>query len=449
MKTELHSWHGFRIFLAGGAGFFLAAFRAVAQAAGADGESGPATTPPAWLNFSAPPQLSWGAFDFHPHLRTLTVYDDNINFVATGRQMDVINQISPGLQVVGGDRSTLRTYADQDYLLNVDRGYSLNLSRLSTSALIIQSPENWPDKFLVLDYSPQWQFFSHYPGNNSLDQFATANAEWPLAKLVVGFRQDYSDQHTVLVEAARRTEIQQNQTELNAGYQFSDTLSLDTAGRFQDVAYPENSAFMGYTEWKGNLSLNRQIIHDYYVSLVAAGGLDEVTDRQNQQFEQLGGRLRYDYSTLFSVDVAGGAEYRQFDSGRSASVKPYFTLGATYSPSERTRIRLLFARQQSPSLYNGYYDTTTGGSLSVRQNLTDRFMIQADLHYDQTAYERTTRQAGTTNPSDFYSLQFTGMVQLLKSLNAEVFYMFRGQGLSQSYSVLQDNQCGVKFALHF
>jgi hypothetical protein len=41
------------------------------------------------------------------------------------------------------------------------------------------------------------------------------------------------------------------------------------------------------------------------------------------------------------------------------------------------------------------------------------------------------------------------MVQLLKSLNAEVFYMFRGQGLSQSYSVLQDNQCGVKFALHF
>jgi hypothetical protein len=76
-------------------------------------------------------------------------------------------------------------------------------------------------------------------------------------------------------------------------------------------------------------------------------------------------------------------------------------------------------------------------------------MIQADLNYDQTEYERTSRQAGTTNPSDFYSLQFTGMVQLLKSLNAEVFYMFRGQGLSQSYSVLQDNQCGVKFALHF
>ena len=147
------------------------------------------TNQPAWLNPAQSLTFSYGAFDLHPRLRSTTIYDDNILFAHNGRQQDVISQVAPGIQILGGDRQTLETYLNQAEYWN----YNLNLIRLAPSYLIVRPPESWPDKFLLLDYSPQWQQFGKHSENDSLDQFVTANAVWPMAKLILGIQESFSD----------------------------------------------------------------------------------------------------------------------------------------------------------------------------------------------------------------------------------------------------------------
>jgi hypothetical protein len=431
-----------RIALVAGVALSLALSAATAQVANVAGASDPATNLPAWLNPARPPQLSWGPFDVHPHLRELVIADDNIGFAAKNQQADVANDLAGGFRIVGGDRSTLRAYAEQDH--------PVDAARLSTSYLIIQPPETWPDKFLVLDYLTQWQLYTRYTSNNSVDQFVAANAEWPMAKLVLGLVENYSDQKTLLIAGATRTEIQQNQTELNAGYRLDDKFSFNIAMDFQDVAYPDSPDLSGYTETKWTLSANREVAHLFNASLVMAGGLDDVQDGPNQQFEDFGARIRYEYSELFAMDVSAGGEYRQYDSGISATLQPYCTLGGTYSPNERTRFRVILGRQQFPTLYERYYYTSTGGDFVFQKYLTERFSVQSDIAYYENDYSPTTKGAANNrHPSDYYAVRLAGKLRLRKYLAAEIFYLFRGSGLSQNYNSLQENQAGLQLELRY
>lgn len=415
------------------------------NSAAAESQSGQPANSPAWLNAGNATGLSWGAFDFHPRLRESIVYDDNILFSSKNQQSAAINQLSPGIQVIGGDRSSLRSYVTSSEDLN----RPFDLTRLTSSWLVLQPSESWPDKFLLLDYSPRWQKFSHHSANDSLDQFLTANAVWPMSKLVVGIRQDYSDETTVLIEALTRSEVEQIHTEVDAGYRLNEKLSVDTAFVRQDVSYPASTNLTGYVEYKGTLSLNRQMFDTYNMSLFVADGMDRVGLGLNQSFEQMGVRLRYAYSQLFSVDGSVGVEDRQFDSGRPDTLNPFFTLGGVYQPWERTYFRLGVARQEAPTLNNGYFYTSTGGYLTLRRDITDRFSLQTDLGYYQTDYTPIRNIANNSKPSDYYSVQLKGKLKLLKNLDAEAYYLFRGSGLSQNTSVIQDNQCGVQLVCHY
>ena len=403
------------------------------------------TNQPAWLNPAQSLTFSYGAFDLHPRLRSTTIYDDNILFAHNGRQQDVISQVAPGIQILGGDRQTLETYLNQAEYWN----YNLNLIRLAPSYLIVRPPESWPDKFLLLDYSPQWQQFGKHSENDSLDQFVTANAVWPMAKLILGIQESFSDQKMTIVEASTRSKIRQNHTELDAGYQLNDKFSVDTAFVRQDVAYPTSTNLQGYTEWKGSVSLNRQVGPTLNVSWVSAGGLDEIAAGQNQQFVQTGGRARYSYSELFQVDGSLGVEYRQFDTGRADTFTPYFTLGATYQPWERTYFRLGLARQQFASLNDGYFYTSTGGYLTVRRDFTDRFSIWTDLSCYRFDYTPSANVVNTAKPGDYYAMRLTGDLKLWKHLDSQLYYQFSGNGLFQNNSVVQDNQVGLQFTLRY
>ena len=423
----------------------LLPFPAAAQSIAADAASAAPTNAPAWLKTSQPLQLSWGAFDFHPRLREGVVYDDNILFSPQNKESDVINQLAPGLQIVGGDRSSLRSYESSYEDLN----QTLDLTRLTPSWLVLRSSESWPDKFMLLDYSPRWQMFTHHSANDSLDQFLTFNTVWPMSKLVVGVRQDYSYQKTTIVQAYTRNEVEQIHSEVDAGYRLNEKFSVDSAFERQQMSYPGSTNLTGYVEWKGTASLNRQIIETFNVSLVFAGGHDDVAPGLNQNFEQLGGRVRYDYSRLFSLDGSVGVEDRQFDSGRGNAVNPVFTVGAVYKPWERTYLRAGIARQQTASLFNNYYNSSIGGYLTLHKDITDRFSLQTDVSYYQTDSTPIQNIPNTSQPSDYYSVLLKGNLKLLKYLDAQAFYVFRGSGISQNNNVLQDNQCGLQLSLHY
>ena len=445
LKCELHGVESCQVLLAAMVIASGVTHQASAQDASPNSPPAAPANQPAWLNSSQPLTLSYGSFDLHPRLRSTTIYDDNILFSPKGRQQDIINQVAPGIQILGGDRQTLETYLNRAEYWN----YSLNLLKLAPSSLIVDSAENWPGKFVLVDYSPQWQKFGKHTENDSLDQFVVANAVWPMAKLILAVQETYSDQKATVVEASTRSTIQQNHTELNAAYRLNEKFSVDTAFVRQDVQYPGNTNLVGFTEWKGSVSLNRQVGPTLNVSWVSAGGMDEIAAGQNQQFLQSGVRARYNYSELFLVDGSLGVEYRQFDTGRGDTFTPYFTFGASYRPWERTSIRVGIARQQFASLNQGYFYTSTGGYLTLRRDFTDRFSIWTDLSYFQFDYTPTANVANNSKPSDYYALRLTGDYKLWKHLDSQLYYQFSGNGVLQNDTVVQDHQIGLQLTLRF
>lgn len=418
---------------------------ALAQDVPSNSQAAYPTNQPAWLNPAQPLTLSYGAFDLHPRLRSTTIYDDNILFATKGQQSDVISQIAPGMQILGGDRQTLETYLNWAE----KRNYGLNLTQLSPASLVIQPAESWPDKFLLLDYSPQWQEFASHSANDSLDQFVTANGVWPMAKLIVGFQENYSDQKTIVSETATRSAVQQNHSELDACYVLNDKFSVATAFTRDEVDYPESTNLVGYTEWAGSVSLNRQVGATLNVSSVTAGGLDEVVAGQNQQFLQEGLRARYSYSERFGMDGSLGGEYRQYDSGHSATFTPYFSFGAVYQPWERMYLRIGVARKQFASLSRGYAYTSTGGYLTLHKDITDRLSLLTELNYFQYDYTSTDNTSNSSQPTDYYSCKLTADYKLWKHVTVQVYYVFRGDGLLENSTVLQDNQLGFQAAVRF
>jgi len=445
-RTRSHDRNPHPLVLATVALASLGSSLATAQEAATDGSQAYyATNRPAWLNPSQPLTLSYGSFDLHPRLRSTTIYDDNILFATQGQQSDVISQVAPGVQIRGGDRQTLDTYLEAAEYGN----YGLNLTRLSPDSLVIQPDETWPDKFVLLDYSPQWQEFASHSANDSLDQFLTANGVWPMAKLIVGFQENYSDQKTIINEAATRSTVQRNHSELDACYALNDKFTAATAFTRDEVSYPESTNLVGYTEWAGSVSINRQVGSTLNVSWVTAGGVDEVVTGQNQQFLQEGVRARYNYSELFAVDGSLGAEYRQYDSGRSDTFTPYFSLGAVYRPWERLYLRMGVARRQVGSFGQGSAYTCTGGYLILHKDITDRFSLISEVDYYQYDYISTTKAANTSQPSDYYSARLSADYKLWKHVNLQAYYEFRGEGLLENATVLQDNQAGVQAELRF
>src|SRR5450759_3824051 len=104
----------------------------------------------------APLELRLGPFDLHPRVTTGLTYDDNILFSSANPEADTFWTIQPALQAVAGDDAALIAYRDQNY----------DVLNLAPGNLIIQPPEAWPGKLLILDYGPRFQFFNQYTANN-------------------------------------------------------------------------------------------------------------------------------------------------------------------------------------------------------------------------------------------------------------------------------------------
>ena len=231
----------------------------------------------------------------------------------------------------------------------------------------------------------------------------------------------------------------------------SDNLSADSAWTREENAYPDTGSLVGYTEWKGSLSLNLQALPKLNVSFVSAGGMDQVGYNQNQQFVQLGGRARYSLTELFEVDASLGGEYRQFDTGHAAVLNPYFNLSAVYKPWDRVSLRLGAKRQSYAALYQKSYYTSTGAFLDLRQSFTERFSLQGYLDYDYVDYMNTQNGPASKSlvPGDYYTLKISANYSLLKHMTSRLFYQFIGSGFSVNQDVIRDNQVGLQLSLDF
>jgi hypothetical protein len=385
--------------------------------------------------------LRLGPFDLHPRLAAGVTYDDNILFSTTNKLADAFWTIQPAVQAVAGDDAALNANGDQN-------NSGLNLS---PGSIIVQRPEDWPGKLFVLDYGPRFQFFDKYTANNAIDQLGSLNFLWPMSKLILGIRQDYQLQKETIIEAGQRATEEDISTALSAAYQFGDKTSLETNFRRDSVGY-DQAGLTGYTEYNTEDWFNYLVAEDLPVSLGVLAGWDQVSNHQDQTYEQLRARARYNYTEKLVFDISVGGELREYESGASDTFNPVFSVAGEYHPAERTTLRLTGSRQLSAANFNGYNYDTTGATLEVSQGITDRFTANLSVGYYTVDYTPVT--AGLVKYTDDYYTARIGLdAKIVRHLNGQIFYQLISSQTSGSQSSVngdtKDNQAGVQMTLSF
>ena len=384
-----------------------------------------------------PLALTLGPLNLHPRVTVGMVADDNLLFTSANKEADLAWTLQPGLQAVIGDDAALINARDQG-------GNALGLT---PGSLIVQPPEAWTGKIFMLDYAPRFKFHDKYTTYNALDQFATLNLLWPMDKLILGFRQDYQLEKATIIEANQFATTETISTALSAAYQVGDKTSVESNFRRNSISY-DQPGLIGYTEYNTEDWFNYELSESMPVSLGVLAGYDNVAvSNQNQTYEQLRARMRYNFTEKLVFDVSGGGELRQYENGLAGTFSPVFTLTGAYRPTERTTVSLTGYRQQSASILNGYNYDSTGATLSFSQGITDRFTAGVSIGYYTLDYKAVTGAVANYS-DDYYTAGFNLQAKIVRHLTGQISYnLTRLQ--SPVNGSINDNQISVNLTLSY
>ena len=145
--------------------------------------------------------------------------------------------------------------------------------------------------------------------------------------------------------------------------------------------------------------------------------------------------------------VSGGAEWRQFDTGRTDVFTPYVKLSGIYNLPERTYMMIEISRQQFASLFNGSYYTQTGGHLSLRKYLTNRLSLLVDLSCYDFNYSSTAINGKTSSVTDYYAIQIGSSAKLYKNIYCELYYQYSGNNLFHNGAPATCNHIAINLGL--
>ena len=388
-------------------GFLKTGTHAVAQNQAAAKTPGDAGTASALDKL--PMELTLGPLTLHPRADAGFTADDNILFTVKPVS-DTIWKFQPALQMVMGDDAALIAYRDQNA--------SMNVFGLTPGSLIVQPPEAWPGKLLVVDYGPRFQFYDAHSENNAIDEFAHLSILWPLSRLILGFQQTYELQQGTIIEASRLGSTETIATTLAAAYQFGEKTSLESDFHRIGLNY-DQAGLTGYTEYNTEDWLNYELTPDMPVSVGVLAGYDEVTGNQNQTYEQLRARLRYIFTQKLAFDASVGGELRQYENGKGDTLSPVFSVAAAYRPAERTTLSLTGYRQLSAANFNGYNYASTGATLGVHQGITDRYAADLSVGYSILDYSAVSRNL-SSYADDYYTARLGLDVKILRHLNGQI-----------------------------
>ncbi|HUJ09596.1 MAG TPA: outer membrane beta-barrel protein [Verrucomicrobiae bacterium] len=353
---------------------------------------------------------SWriGPFDLRPSLSAGGTYDDNITLGTDGSKLsDMIWTITPALTAV----------AD-----NTMEGYGTLLS---------------------LQYSPSFLFFTRHSDNDNVDQHASLEGSWTMAKLSLGLKERFDETKTGIIEVGERLRQRTYYTELDSRYKLGDRTSVEMNPR---LTISETEHLIGYTEWGVDGFLNRELSSKITGGVGGSAGYVDPSDGPVQTYERLLGRLMYALTGKVEVDANGGVEWRDFHSHQSTSTIPVFGIGAAYHPFEGTTLSLEAGRRDeiSGALTNEDYTASTV-SLAVRQRvLTDRLHVSFTGSYENRDYHASAEQVSGSRTDDFYLLRTEVELSLVRHFTVSAFYQYETDSSSVPARRFSDNQFGFQ-----
>lgn len=382
--------------------------------------------------------LRLGGLDIFPHVAGEVRYDDNLLISHTNQLADEIWAFTPGLTIAAGDVAK--------YLPG-----SVTLEQLrSLMYYSLVDDVSKPGRFLALDYTPSFSFYTHSSTYNNISQSFKFSGAYSLTRLALGLDFDFTGEYIKDSGVGDLLQIYRYDGYLRSRYDISDRTSLEFNGIYRRFDYA-NQLYQGYSDIKNEDWLNRQFADRLNLGVGLGFGLvlpeasaNQTNNSPNQTYEQVLTRGIYRLTDKLYFSTALGVEFRQYGSGESGALHPVFSLSSIYQVREGTTLTLEGHRRDAPAPYGGYNTTIVGGGVSARQLLFGRLYATASLGFDNLQY-RGTGAGFIYLRSDNYlngRLQFD--YEFNRHVTGSLFYTYNRDDSSYDFYSYDNNVVGLR-----
>ncbi|HON06937.1 MAG TPA: hypothetical protein PLW02_02430 [Verrucomicrobiota bacterium] len=382
------------------------------------------------------PELRLGPVNFYPRLGFQSMYDDNINTSTRNEQSDFIWTVLPGIFTVAGDK---------DYAISTRiAGRTVGPPRTS----IITDSKYWPGITAYVDYGARVNQYTSHTDQNYTDHIVNGYFFIPFTKSLLEFSQGYSQINTEILEAGERSPQIIYNTALKYGIQLSGKTSLESKFSRISTDYENRKDFSSYVDYSIQNWLNWQYSQKLNLSAGVIAGMYDIEKQPNQTYEQFRARARYYIFERLWIDGSVGMQLRQFDTDRSSTTEPVFTLSASYSPRDRTVISLSASRQEYASVYSGYNYLSTSIGANVYQQIGKRYTAIIGGGFSRYDYIATFTGKSLDRSDDYFYTGLSFKARITKHLDGSFFYTYRQENYYNG-ATYANNQVGIQFMFNY
>ncbi len=364
------------------------------------------------LNLSAQRgSLRFLGLDLFPRFGSSVRYDNNILIAPANGLGDVIWSLSPALAVTAGD-------------LGLYLPASASLSQLRAMlAYGLIDDENQPQRFIGVEYQPDFNLYTEHSEFNYVNQTALFSAGYRLSRLSLALDQDYRHATTKSTSAGSLSTTDDFETRLHGRYQLTDKTFFEANGRYENLSYTEAN-LSGYQEVRGEGWFNRLVTAN--LTLGAGGVLGYLTPQRYlaQPYEQLLLRGTFRASEKLAAQASTGLEWRQFEGNQPNALNPVFSVSGIYRPTFNTVFTLEVHRRELPSPTSAQNYTQAGVNAGLRQMLFNRLAVGVSGGFDNLAYHAGTTARGPQRNDNLISAGLDISREFHRRWTASLFYTY-------------------------
>lgn len=367
---------------------------------GSTGES--STTGPARPVSSYP--LSWAGMEAHPHLMYRFIYGDGLQARPGEQSKTVINEVAPGL------------------LLNLGTQWKV-------------------------DYTPTLRYYSDSRFKDTLTHSALLSGGTSYKDWLFGLSQGYYTTDDPLVETGRQTASESYATSLSAKWAMNSKVSLDL-GASQNLRFVDQAQSLNLTDskdWSTMDWVNYQLTPDLMVGIGGGGGFADVGVGSDMTFEQAMAHSQWRAFEKVSLEVHGGAEFRQFrQNGAEDLVNPMYGGSIDYRPFEVTTLSLKADRTVRTSYFQGQVTESTDVNATLRQQLLKRLTLTVAGGYRWSDFVASARGVSVNRSDEGVYASVRLGIKVLEKGSLGVFYTHSENTSNASTFQYSSDQCGVE-----
>ena len=336
----------------------------------------------------------------------------------------------PGLlsQMHLGDKLTL-DFGGIGFGLVYDDNYTVsNGVRKSDTLLTISSGLTLtlgnPESKLMLraNYNASGVFFLNHSSQNAFDQSLSFDMYYRMQRLTLGLHIRPSLISGSSVDAGDRIGRKIFYSGLTANYALSEKTSISLNA---DYTYAGYNGLLSSRETRVQAFVNHQVTPKITIGLGGGYGALDVDGGQTQTSEQALMQISYTPTAKLAFNASAGWEFRNGGNGVPTSTTPVFSVGAAWTPREKTTISVDARRRTygSAALVGQNYEAT-GISATITQQLRPLVSANLTVGYEFAEYQQALVGVDASRKDKYFYARAGMGFPIGHRCTANVFYEF-------------------------